>query len=101
MRIDSNHGLQPLPENERSTTSQANAAGASALGNSAVGEDQAQLSGAHVQVAALTAQASQLPEVRQQRVQALRQAIQSGSYHASPQQVAAAVFAHLIAGSAT
>jgi len=65
-----------------------------------LGEDQAQLSGAHAQVSGLTAQASQLPEIRQQRVQALRQALENGQYHASPQQVAGAVLAHLATAQA-
>jgi flagellar biosynthesis anti-sigma factor FlgM len=68
----------------------------SAQAESTPGEDQASLSGAHVQIAALSAQASQLPEVREQRVQALRQAVESGQYRAEPQQVAGALVTHMI-----
>ena len=50
--------------------------------------DQTQLSGAHAQVQALAAQASQLPEVREAKVQALREAIESGQYCPSPADIA-------------
>ena len=99
MRIELNAGPQPAPESNRSSAQNTGAAG-SPTASHALGEDQAQLSGAHAQVQALAAQASQLPEVREERVQALRQAVQSGQYHASPEKVAGAVFAHMIAGPA-
>jgi flagellar biosynthesis anti-sigma factor FlgM len=51
-------------------------------------------------VAALAAQAAALPEVRQERVQALRQAMQSGQYHADPQKLAGALMSHMRAGAA-
>ena len=99
MRIDTSHGPQPSAESERSSP-QGSAAGAGVSAGSApggiLGEDQAQLSGAHTQVAALAAQASQLPEVRQERVQSLRQAVESGNYYASPDEVAGAIVTHLI-----
>jgi flagellar biosynthesis anti-sigma factor FlgM len=101
MRIDLNHESQPLPESNRSNTSSAGVPVSSSASNGlGSGEDQAELSGALVQVQALVAQASQLPEVRQERVQALRQAVASGSYQSNPEQVAGAVFAHMIAGAA-
>jgi len=100
MRIDLNPTSQPVPETNRnsaqSTGTAVNSSGSGALG----GEDQAQLSGVHAQVLALVARASQLPEVREQRVHALRQAIQSGQYQSSPEKVAVAVFAHMIAEAA-
>lgn len=98
MRIDSNHGAQPAVESSRSTQTSA-AAGNSSAG-SVLGEDQAQLSGAHVQVEALAAQAGQLPEVREERVHALRQAIQGGQYQPGAEAVAGAMLAHMTAGSA-
>jgi len=97
MRIDLNH--EPQQVSETNLTNAQNVSTRSSAGNG-LGDDQAQLSGAHAQVEALAAQASQLPEVRQERVQALRQAVQGGQYHASPEQVAGAMFAHLLAGSA-
>jgi flagellar biosynthesis anti-sigma factor FlgM len=94
MRIDLNHG--PLATTESNRNAQNNPASASSSSSTALGEDQAQLSGVHVQVQALAAQASQLPEVREERVYALRQAIQGGQYQAAPEQVAGAVVAHMI-----
>lgn len=95
MRIDLNQGPQSLIEATRSNTQRAesNNSAREPLGV----EDQAQLSGTHVQVQALAAQAAQLPEIREERVQALRHAIQSGQYQASPEKTAGAMFAHMIA----
>jgi flagellar biosynthesis anti-sigma factor FlgM len=112
MRIDLNYGPQATLEGNRSgATNSAPALSTNAASRNfgqnlgevigeSLEEDQAQLSGAHTQVLALSAQAAQLPEVRQQRVQALRQAVESGQYHASPQQVAGAVFAQLVSAQA-
>jgi flagellar biosynthesis anti-sigma factor FlgM len=96
MRIDLNHTPQ-LPEPNRSSAQSASAAANASASEVLGGEDQAQLSGTHAQVLALVAQASQLPEVREERVQQLRQAIQSGQYQASPENTASAVLDHLIA----
>jgi flagellar biosynthesis anti-sigma factor FlgM len=97
MRIDSHSGAQPLPENQATggaapTRSQTTA---SAAGSSALGEDQAQLSGVHVQVQALVAQVLQLPESNVEKVQALRQAVASGQYKPSANQVAGALLTNL------
>jgi len=100
MRIDLNYGPQQIPDSSRASAA-STATGAGPAVGSAAGEDQAQLSGAHVQVAALAAQASHLPEIREERVQALRQAIQSGHYQASPEKTARALVAHLISGPAS
>jgi flagellar biosynthesis anti-sigma factor FlgM len=100
MRIDLNPAPQALLESNRSSAASDAAAGNSSPSNGLAGlggEDQAELSGAHVQAQALVAQAAQLPEVRQERVQSLRQAIQSGRYQSSPDEVAGAVVAHMIA----
>jgi flagellar biosynthesis anti-sigma factor FlgM len=95
MRIDPNHGPQATSESGP-TSAQSTAARSSAW---SVGEDQAQLSGAHVQVEALAAQAAQLPEVRQERVSALRQALLGGQYHSNPETVAGALFNHMLAAA--
>jgi flagellar biosynthesis anti-sigma factor FlgM len=99
MRIDLSLGPQPLPETNRGNTPGSGVPATSSAG-ALGGEDQAQLTGSHVQVLALVAQASQFPEVREERVQSLRQAIQSGQYQSSPEKIAGAIFAHLIAGFA-
>ncbi len=63
-------------------------------------EEHQQFSESHAQVLALVAQARQFPELREERIHVLRQAVQSGHYQSSPEKVADAIFAHLIAGSA-
>jgi flagellar biosynthesis anti-sigma factor FlgM len=98
MRIDSNGGAQGLPENQTAASAASGKAGAPASSARAnpLGEDQAELSGAHTQVQALVGQALQLPEVREERVQTLRQAVASGQYLPSPQEVAGALLANVI-----
>ncbi len=99
MRIQLDHGAQHLPEAERVKSQQARAAEdtAKASNTSEVGQDQARFSGAHAQVQALAAQAAQLPEVRMERVQALRQALLGGGYQRTPHEVAGALIEHLTA----
>jgi len=99
MRIDLTQGSQPAPETNR-TSARNNSATDNPSASSGLGEDQAQLSGAHAQVQALTVQAARLPEVRDERVQALRQAVEGGRYRPDPEKVAGAVFAHMIAAPA-
>jgi flagellar biosynthesis anti-sigma factor FlgM len=90
MRISTDHGSQPLPESGRANTQKA-PENVQASGSGSLGADQAQLSGVGAQVTVLTAQALQLPEVRQARVQALRQAVEAGSYAPDPRAVAGAL----------
>jgi flagellar biosynthesis anti-sigma factor FlgM len=95
MRIDPNQAAQSLPESSpASGQSLASAENRSSAGTP-LGEDQAQLSGVHVQVQALAAQASQLPGIRQEKVDALRQAVLDGSYQPSSTQIAEGLFAHM------
>jgi flagellar biosynthesis anti-sigma factor FlgM len=112
MRIDLKPATQSLHESSGGSVANPATAGSSSAGNVPAGANRAELSGlhaqvhvevhvqVHVQVQALVAQASQLPEVREARVQALRQAIQRGHYQSSPEEVAGAVLAHMIAGPA-
>jgi len=100
MRIDSNQGPQSVVTTAQASTQKATALSAQEASQSSLGEDQAQISGAHTQVQALAAQAAQLPEVRQEKVQALRQAIEAGRYHVSPENVAGGLLAHMVAGPA-
>jgi flagellar biosynthesis anti-sigma factor FlgM len=100
MRVDPNHGTQPAPESNRPGAQSSAAGNSSAAGGLGLGEDQASLSGGHAQIEALAAQAAQLPEVRQERVHALRQAIQGGQYDPAPETVAGAVVAHMLIRSA-
>jgi negative regulator of flagellin synthesis FlgM len=95
MRINPNQGTEALPETGVARAqSKAGVAVNSNSGN-ALGEDQAQLSGAHTQVQALAAQVLQLPDVRQEKVSALRQAILTGAYRPDKEQVADALLNQL------
>lgn len=97
MRVNLNQVAQTVAEsNTPNSATRNNQAPASNV----LGEDQAQLSGVHVQVQALAAQAAQLPEVRQERVNALRQVVLEGNYHPSSDQVAQAIFDHMLAAPA-
>ena len=60
------------------------------------GQDQAQLSVDNGTIQQLKANLSQVPEVRQERVSALRQAISSGSYQVSDQQLSNAISSDLL-----
>jgi len=90
MRID---GALPLPENLQ--TAKATNGGSPAPQNSPAsgesGQDQAQLSRDGGTVQQLKTMLSQVPEVRQDRVDALRQAIGNGSYQVSDQQLGDAI----------
>jgi len=99
MRIDYNYGPQSAAESDR-TKSQNSPVANGPSPESLSAEDHAQLSGARVHVAALAAQASQLPEVRQERVQALRDAVQSGRYRTDAKKVAGAMVADMLLGPA-
>jgi flagellar biosynthesis anti-sigma factor FlgM len=96
MRIDLNPEAQPLPESNRTTGENAVNREVQSSAGSPVGEDRAQLSGTHAQIQALTAQAAQLPEAPQEKVSALRQMILGGNYQPSSEQLAGALFAHML-----
>lgn len=105
MRVDPNQVSQPLLESARSSnaeaaSSQPQSASSSALA-SVLGEDQASLSSIPGQAQALASQVAQLPDTRQQTVNALRQAIFGGSYQTSATKISEALFAHLLVTPAT
>lgn len=101
MRIDPNQAAQAASESSSRSSSQSSASADSrASASSPLGEDQAQLSDVHVQAQTLAAQASQLPEVREEKVNALRQAVLDGSYQPSSTEVAGALFAHMVVQAA-
>src|SRR5690348_10766849 len=96
MRINLNDPAPRVPDDGRSNSQNTAPSATGSSISELLGQDQAQLSGAHVQVQALAAQASLLPEVRDERVQALRLAINSGNYQPGPEKVAEAIFLHLL-----
>ncbi len=99
MRIDSNQSCQTVSESNPSASSSKTASSGSSPVKGGLrvnlNQEQAQLFGAHVLARALAAEAAQLPEVRQEKVSALRQAVRSGEYRPDPEQVAGALFSHL------
>jgi flagellar biosynthesis anti-sigma factor FlgM len=100
MRIDANSGAQAPPEIEKSESQSVSSAGGQLPSTGALGgvfgEDQAELSGSYGQAQALTAQALQFPEIRQEKVNALRQVVEDGSYQPSSSQIANAMFTHML-----
>jgi flagellar biosynthesis anti-sigma factor FlgM len=97
MRIDLRYGPQSTPDLDNKVQDGTTASG-TALSKVQQGEDLAQLSGAHVQVQALASQTSQLPEVREERVQSLRQSVLSGEYRPDPEKVGAALLSYMTSG---
>jgi alcohol dehydrogenase YqhD (iron-dependent ADH family) len=95
MRSDLHQAAQPLPESGR-TGDPIRANGVCPFVSSLLDEDQAQHSGAGVQVQPLAAKVLQFPEIRQEKVNALRLVVLGGSYQPSSNQVAEAVFAHML-----
>jgi negative regulator of flagellin synthesis FlgM len=97
MRIDAS---LPLPENQQ--TSKVAGSGSSVQQNRSApassSQDDAQLSADNRVIQNLKAQLAKLPEVRQDRVDALRQAVNNGSYLVSSQQLADAIGSDLTAG---
>ena len=95
MRIDA---ALPLPENQQS--SKVSSSGSSAQQSSAAlassGQDQTRLSVDSAAVQQLKTRLSQVPEVRQDRVDALRQAVGSGNYQVSDQQLGDAIGSDLL-----
>ena len=60
------------------------------------GQDQAQLSADSVTIQQLKSQLARVPEVRPERVEALRQAVSSGSYQVSDQQLGNAIASDML-----
>lgn len=57
-------------------------------------EDKASLSTDTLNLSSLEAKVQAAPEVRQEKVEALRQAIQNGEYEVDPQKIAHAILEH-------
>jgi flagellar biosynthesis anti-sigma factor FlgM len=93
MRIDLNASVGQTPD-----AGPARKAGSPSLagaGNAAPEADSAQLSTDTVTVQVLSAAVLQLPEVRQEKVAALAEQVQNGSYAVSPEQTAGALLTAL------
>jgi flagellar biosynthesis anti-sigma factor FlgM len=97
MRIDSNQGAQALSGATQNTSpATATEAARAANAEAVVGEDQAQFSGAHVQVQALAAQVAQMPEINQAKVDALRQSVLDGTYEPNAGDIADALLSDMV-----
>jgi flagellar biosynthesis anti-sigma factor FlgM len=98
MRVDLNERPQPFAETEVSSQERVTGTYGASASDASAGEDQAEFPRVQAQVRALAAQAARLPEVRQERVQALRQTIERGLYCPGPARVAGAILEHMITG---
>ena len=96
MRIDLTTNSMPELERSQSSGTSANAAARPTGSVSGNADDVAQLSTSSDAVASLRAQLDGVPDVRQQRVESLRQAISAGQFTISPQRIADG----MLAGSA-
>jgi flagellar biosynthesis anti-sigma factor FlgM len=96
MGIDQSQGAEALLETGRARKQSPASSATSSCSINSFGEDQAQFSGAQVQVQELAARALQLPEIRQEKVSALRQAVLCGTYQPDVEQVAYELFAHML-----
>jgi flagellar biosynthesis anti-sigma factor FlgM len=92
MRIDLNSRLPESYGTEGRTKSGTAAKGAS--GGAAA--DQAHFSSEHQRVQRLEASAGQMPEVRKDKVEALRKAMASGTYAPSAEQIAGAMLQEMV-----
>jgi flagellar biosynthesis anti-sigma factor FlgM len=89
MRVNLNPSPE-APDVGQGTPAGARANTANAAGQ-ALGEDSAQLSSDQARVQSFAAQVNNLPEIRQEKVDALRRVIREGSYEVSPEQTADAM----------
>jgi len=92
MRIDLNASVGQLPDAGLAGKASLRALGA---GSDAPQADSAQLSTDQAKVNALRAAVLQLPEIRQEKVAALAEQVQKGSYAVSAEQTGEAVLAAL------
>src|SRR5580698_3204784 len=95
MRIDA---AFPLPENQQTPKVAGPGSSAQQSSPAPVGsdQDQAQLSNDSGTLQQLKASLSLVPEIRQDRVDALRQAVSNGSYQVSDQQLSDAIGSDLL-----
>ena len=99
MRIDLTASSMPELERSQGTTSSESSAQAGVGATSAQDDDVAQLSTSSDVVASLRAQLNSVPDVRQSRVEYLRQAIDAGQFSISPERIADGMLAGSVAGA--
>jgi|HubBroStandDraft_1064217.scaffolds.fasta_scaffold00210_29 flagellar biosynthesis anti-sigma factor FlgM len=98
MRVDfATYGAEPSEQGKASRAAQTGASGTAASGASGSGSDnisgldQAQFSSDQTRSQSLATQVLEQPEVREDKVEALQQAIGSGQYSVPPSQIADAL----------
>jgi flagellar biosynthesis anti-sigma factor FlgM len=91
MRIDLNAIIPNAPDPGQSTKSGSRTASSASSSEGPAGADTAKLSQDLGRVQELASQVSQLPEIRQDKVEALQRAIEEGSYRVTPGQAAEAL----------
>jgi flagellar biosynthesis anti-sigma factor FlgM len=97
MRINLNPGSPEVSDAAKPTSTPDSRGGVSAAsGKTSSGVDRAELSLDQVRVSALAAKINDLPEVRQEKVAALADAIHSGNYNVSPEQTAEAMLSEML-----
>lgn len=95
MRIDPNARTPDLPESKGvSRTSQSGPASPEKPNST----DTATL-GNYARIQELSARLQQMPDDRQDRVEALAQAIREGRYNVSPEQIARSILTNMVSGS--
>lgn len=94
MKIDSTLAFPQQVEPQRVGTT-GSSPSQSGVGNTELSPDEAQLSVGGENVKQLKTELAGVPDVRQDRVAALQQAISSGSYNVSSQQIALAMSSDL------
>lgn len=92
MRVDFNAG-NAVPENTVPTNSPARSQSTAAA--DATNSESTRFSSGEAGVSTLAAAALHEPEVRADKIEALRQQIASGNYHVSPQQIAGSILEQL------
>lgn len=95
MRIDLNLGISPTADSAKPV--KADVASGSGAKSSDLAADVANPSADYARAQVLTATLSQLPDVREERVAALAEMVQSGTYAVSSEQTAEALMAHMAA----
>lgn len=93
MKVELN-GVDAATLSSVNSTQRGQAAAAAISGMQAdpeVGEDKATLSADSTNIQALTAKAMESREVRQDKIEALRQAVQNGTYKIEPDKIAEAM----------
>jgi len=96
MRIDPQIPAPDAAATSSVSNQRSGAAANAAAGASGQPNDTVQLSAAQTVLSSLVSQLANVPDVRQQKVDALRAQIQSGQYQASNEQVANAIVDELV-----